>query len=133
MTFVLEASVALSWALPEADAAADAVLDRLVAERALVPALWQYEVANVLAQGQRLGRIDAARASAASQLLASLPIDVAPAAEIADLVASATRHDLTAYDAAYLLLAATTGTPLATLDQKLARAARDAGVTLLLA
>ena len=42
----------------------------------------------------------------------------------------ADRHGLTTYDAAYLELALRLGVPLATLDQDLARAAREAGVPL---
>ncbi|HVK18281.1 MAG TPA: type II toxin-antitoxin system VapC family toxin [Fimbriiglobus sp.] len=42
----------------------------------------------------------------------------------------ARRHNLTEYDAAYLELAARTGLPLATLDNKLKSAAPAAGVAL---
>ena len=47
-------------------------------------------------------------------------------------VLAATRaHQLSAYDAAYLELAARLGLPLATLDDALAQAATQAGVPLL--
>ena len=49
-------------------------------------------------------------------------------AEIVDL---AIKHDLTAYDAAYLDLALRERLPLATLDKKLAVAARGEGVVVL--
>lgn len=62
-----------------------------------------------------------------------LPIRVDPETCIrgwADIPALAARMRLTTYDAAYLELALRVGAPLATLDQALARAAREAGVAV---
>ena len=49
-----------------------------------------------------------------------------------DLVPLAQEHGITSYDAAYLELALRRDAPLATFDAGLARAARAAGVELLL-
>jgi predicted nucleic acid-binding protein len=46
------------------------------------------------------------------------------------LLAEALEFELTAYDAAYLMLARTNGLPLATRDKALIRAARKAGVDI---
>jgi len=64
-------------------------------------------------------------------VLARLPIriDAAPNDPIA-LLAAGRRHHLSAYDAAYLVLAERLGVPLATLDDKLATACKSAGVAL---
>ncbi len=59
MLFVLDCSVALAWILPdEANAAADALSDRLTQDIALVPSIWPLEVSNVLMIAMRRGRID---------------------------------------------------------------------------
>ena len=60
-----------------------------------------------------------------------LDIRVAPDHDNASaLLALARGHGLTAYDAAYLDMALRTGLPLATLDGRLAAAAKAAGVVL---
>ncbi len=48
-----------------------------------------------------------------------------------EIPALAERFELTTYDTAYLELAMRLAVPLATLDQDLARAAREAGVALI--
>ena len=49
MPFVLDASVTASWCFrDEAAAAADAAMDRLPQDPAAVPALWWFEVRNIL-------------------------------------------------------------------------------------
>lgn len=134
---VLDCSVVAAWCFEdEADAATDALLDQVAVEGAVVPPLWTYELANVLAGAERRGRIDAGRVSTILDLLAALPIavDPRPAAELPrPLIDLARAADLTAYDAAYLEIALRTGLPLATRDAALARAAVAAGVPLALA
>ena len=49
---------------------------------------------------------------------------------MANLVAIGREHQLSAYDAAYLMLAEREGQPLATLDKNLTQAANAAGVPL---
>jgi predicted nucleic acid-binding protein len=134
MTFVLDASVALSWCFEdEATDETDALLRRLASEHAIVPALWELEVANVLVVARRRGRVTEAEATRFASILSSLPIEIERSpALLGELIDGATRHGLSAYDAAYLLLAARTGRPLATRDKTLVRAAADAGVGLVL-
>ena len=67
------------------------------------------------------------------ELLLSLPVQVEPVAlpeALGEITEAARRLDLTAYDAAYLQLAARRGLPLATIDERLRRAATVAGVAL---
>jgi predicted nucleic acid-binding protein len=132
VTFVLDASVTMSWCFEdEASAATDALLHRLENEHALVPMLWEFEVANVLVVAQRRGRITAAGSSRFTSLLHALPIDLERPGGLSDLVNTGSRYSLSAYDAAYLVLAERTGNPLATRDSALKAAAEDAGVELL--
>lgn len=132
MPVVVDASVTMAWCFEdEASPDADAVLDTLVHDTAVVPALWSIEVANVLIVAQRKGRLTEAQAVRFLDLLAQLPVDVDTSPpDRAALVEAGLRHGLSAYDASYLLLAERLGAPLATLDAPLSQACRDAGVTL---
>lgn len=134
MTFVLDASVALSWAFAdEGGGVSTHALERLHDDEAFVPALWGLEVANGLLTAERRSRITAAEAADFCRLLLSLPVAVDPAERRRsfDVLAPLARaRDLTSYDSAYLELAARLAAPLATLDGKLQDAARDAGIAL---
>jgi predicted nucleic acid-binding protein len=56
--FVLDCSLAMAWCFEDdASAAADAILERVRDDGALVRALWVWEVANVLTLAARRGRI----------------------------------------------------------------------------
>jgi predicted nucleic acid-binding protein len=93
-----------------------------------VPALWLYEVADVLTIAARRGRLSPGVVSGGARILASLPVDIAEAArDMTTVMYLAARHSLTVYDAAYLHVALQAGLDLATLDGSLGRAARDAG------
>lgn len=134
MTLVIDASVALAWCFAdEVFPVADATLDRLNKEEALVPSIWPLEVANGLRSAERRGRLDLADLARIRELLISLPIQVeaidldVALGEVSDL---ARNLDLTAYDAAYLTLAARRGLALATIDERLKRACNAAGVKL---
>lgn len=134
--FVLDASLAAAWLFEdEQTAATEAALDLLTTHEAVVPPLWEYEIANVIVGAQRRGRMSAARAIRASETLVRLPIRVAHAEfvqpVISSLVGLAWHRGLTAHDAAYLWLAERTGLALGTCDRALADAARASGVPLL--
>lgn len=124
MPFVVDASIAAAWCFPDEDlSSADAALHRLADEDAVVPALWWFEVRNVLVVNERRGRIDAAGTAVFLADLGGLPIriDRQPDSEI--VLTLARQHALTAYAAAYLELARRMGGSLATLDRALAAAA----------
>jgi predicted nucleic acid-binding protein len=131
--FVIDTSLTMAWCFEdEASPATDAVLDRLRDQDAAVPVTWPLEVANVLLVAERRGRLREAQASRFLELIDQLPIEVDDApSDIADVVAAGRRHELSSYDASYLVLAERLGAPLATLDRRLGAAAERAGVELL--
>lgn len=100
----------------------------------MAPAVWPLEVANGLLTAERRGCLDAAELPRLSELLGALPVHVETvllADALGRVLDAARTFDLTAYDAAYLDLAARRGLPLATLDQRLEWGRRSADVELL--
>jgi predicted nucleic acid-binding protein len=124
----------MAWSFEdETNAYADAVLDQLATTRAIVPALWPLEVANALLMGERRRRATEADTLKWIGILAGLPIAIDGETNVhawSDTLNLARRHNLSAYDAAYLELAMRRGLPLATLDEQLKVAARAVGVRL---
>lgn len=135
MTFVLDASVTLTWFYSdERTAATDGLLTRATSEGAWVPGLWAIEVANAFQQGVRRGRLTLGQCDAILGSLASVPVAIDPDTNLHAWTATlglSTRHRLTVYDACYLELALRRGLPLATLDAELRAAADVEGVALL--
>ncbi len=134
MAFVLDNSVVSGWYLTgQSTDYSQAIAVRLEQEKALVPALWQLELANVLKTACTKGRLSHAQARQILDVLAQLPIEVdtgAPPGQ-RQLFELAMRFNLSSYDAAYLELAMRHGLPLATQDEQLKLAATAAGVGVL--
>jgi predicted nucleic acid-binding protein len=132
---ILDCSLAMAWCFEdEASAEADAVLDRVRDGGAIVPALWYWEVGNVLAMAQRRGRISESACTIRLNLLAALPIktdDEGAAKAWHETLSLAKSHTLSVYDAAYLELALRQGGAFATLDKALRRVAAKLGIELL--
>jgi len=133
MPFVIDASTTMAWCFEdEATTETDAILDRLGQDQALVPPLWEYEVANVLLVAERRSRITEFQSTRFLALLGQLPIHVSPLPQPAvALTAIGRRHRLSAHDSAYLELASREGVALASRDNKLRRAAEASGIPLL--
>ena len=96
-----------------------------------VPALWWYELANVLAVAERRRILTRADVENAISLYGQLTLrtDKAESIEHVRRLCEITRvYGLTAYDASYLELAMRHGAPLATLDRQLLDAAVKSGV-----
>jgi len=112
------------------------IIDRLTQGAAWAPALFPLEVANGLLVALRRGRLSPEQTRTAVVLLEALPIEVdleTPQQAFGATWALASRHQLSSYDAAYLELAVRRALPIATLDGRLARAARAEGLALALA
>ena len=137
MNFVLDASVALCWLMGDGVATARAyamgVLEAMKSEdnRAIVPVVWNLEVANVIAKAEQKGLLVEAQSEAFLEMLSGLDIDVdsdTVATALSDTLQIARRYRLSAYDASYMELSLRAGIPLAALDQDLNKAARRAGI-----
>ena len=131
---VVDASVSAAWFLEdETSSLTEAALDQVVRDGAAVPAVWAFEMANVLVMAERRGRIDPARATSIRVALLALPVhtdDAEPLSLVLAIVGMARAHRLSAYDAAYLELSVRTGLVLATRDAGLRAAAERLGVPL---
>ena len=131
MPFVVDASVAACWLMPdERHPLADAAYARIASDPAITPVLWRFELRNLLLVNERRGRLDSAKTARALRLLRALPITIDSAEDEDTLMELARQHRLTVHDAAYLELALRRGFPLATLDTALASAARAEAVPL---
>jgi predicted nucleic acid-binding protein len=133
---VLDASMAVSWLLPdESSAASVAVQAELAkAESVWVGAHWRLEVANSLCMAERRKRLDAAGIAQAVALFTQLPVIVDTETNehaSAEALSLARQHTLSVYDAAYLEIALRRGATLATLDGPLRVVAKKLGVPLL--
>ncbi len=132
MPFVVDASVAACWLLPdENDHRADAAFDRFPTDTAFAPSLWWFEMRNIFLLSERRRRLNSARTEQLLALLNNLPIQIDRHPNETDMMTLARRHKLTAYDAAYLELALREDVPLATLDSALIRAAKAEGVEVI--
>ncbi|GAA3444110.1 type II toxin-antitoxin system VapC family toxin [Planomonospora venezuelensis] len=134
MPVVVDASVALAWCFEDkATSETESVLDLVGRETAVVPPIWELEMANVLLGAEKRGRLSEFQAARFVTLLGQLPITVDPGpSDIRSILSAGRRHGLTSYDAAYLLLAEREGLELATLDAALVSAAKTAGVPLVI-
>jgi predicted nucleic acid-binding protein len=131
---VIDSSAALSWCFEdEASAESDAVFERVRDQGAVVPGLWHLEVANVLLQAEKRGRIATGDVAMRLELIAQLPITTdneTTARAWREILVLARAEGLTTYDATYLELAIRRGLPLQTKDEALISAAKRSGVTV---
>ena len=131
---MLDASFACQWLFrDEASPEGYAALAAIRLGGATVPALWPFEITNVLGISERRGRLTQDGVAGALALLRPLPIEaVAPPAlaEAETVLDLMRRYRLSGYDATYLELAMRLQLPLATKDRDLLVAAPAVGVAL---
>jgi predicted nucleic acid-binding protein len=132
LKYVLDASVALAWYLPdEGDAYTRALFDHLESASITVPSIWPIEVANALLVVERRRRALGPDLDDFASALATLPIEIARDAELqafGSWLGLGRKYGVTTYDAAYLAVALRLGLPLATIDSRLRSAADSAGI-----
>jgi predicted nucleic acid-binding protein len=120
---VIDSSAALSWCFEdEASPESDLLFGQLRDQGAVVPGLWHLEVANVLLQAERRGRITTGDVATRLELIAELPIatdNETTRRAWREILALARAEGLTTYDASYLELAIRRALPLQTKDTAL--------------
>lgn len=127
---VADASFCGAWILPdESSQAAVALLEEIESGtlELVVPALWLYEMGNLLKSACRRGRLTQAAARSAQQLLGQVPLGLCdvPTAEAGKAILEVSlKHDLSAYDSSYLELAQRLKVPLQTNDARLREVAK---------
>ena len=132
-SFVVDASVGFAWvhqgqATPETD---QLLIEVATGATVIVPALWFWEMSNVLLMAQRRHRLTAGQRKAAMEKLTALQLTVdeegtrnafGKTSELAE------KYGLTIYDATYLELASRRSLPLASRDEALRNAAKQCGL-----
>ncbi len=136
MSLVLDCSATLAFLLDdEGTEQSFSVLKQIAENGAIVPPLWAFEVGNSLTMAMRRKRINAELRDKAMQTLNGFDIQVDQGSldqAWRDTVELADQYRLRVYDAAYLELARRRMLPLATLDEALSEAARQAGLVVLM-
>jgi predicted nucleic acid-binding protein len=131
---VIDCSVALAWSIAsQAPPLTDRAQAEVLADGAIVPFIFQIELANALLKLERRRRLTPVQLDSALKGLdlINLEIDTATLDVVAaTLLPLARKHILSLYDAAYLELALRLRLPLATRDVQLAAAAQAAGAQL---
>lgn len=130
---VLDCSVTMAWLFEdEQTPTTEKLLEEIAnGRKAVVPALWPLEVANVLLVAERRNRIDKQRVAQFWELLHKLNIEVEEYASLQlgrSIGMLARKHKLSSYNAAYLELAIRRELPLISLDKKLVAAAAQYNV-----
>lgn len=134
--FVLDASVALSWVFDdEFSPYSGSIAGMMPRSQAVVPIVWPLEMANGFLTAFRRGRLQETKAAALIAAIGRLRIDidrgVAPESLAQSTLKLGIAHRVSANDASYLELAMRRGLPLASQDDRLVRAATEAGVSIL--
>ncbi|MEY2943106.1 MAG: hypothetical protein RLY97_1120 [Pseudomonadota bacterium] len=131
---ILDASATVSFILAdEANQQIPEVAEALLEGRCIVPAIWSWEIANILWKCVKSGRVTQVECESILANLAdfSIAIDaVSLSAALGQTLSLATQHQLTSYDAAYLESAIRLGASLASFDKNLRAAALSMGITV---
>lgn len=128
---VVDASV---WATALADSSQRGEASRTAMELDpdwLMPAHGPTEVLRTLRRFEMKGHLTENEATRAAAEVSQASVRYTGPDEVTLMAAWKLRHNLSAYDAPYVVLAAMYECPLVTLDERLAKAARAAGVEVI--
>lgn len=130
MDLVIDVSSIVPLAFSDEDQEySEAVVYELANNSGYVPSLFWFEVSNVLTVNiTKRSRITKEQANYFSGRVEKLQLTTAELPKQSALIELAIKYDLSAYDASYLELAVRVPRRLATLDEPLRKAARQAGV-----
>ncbi|MEE8408098.1 MAG: type II toxin-antitoxin system VapC family toxin [Myxococcota bacterium] len=118
-TYVLDASVAIAWYLPEEFAAAAREWQRKMLRGEatfLVPRLHYWEVCNVLRTYVRRGELEPALAHEVYELHLDAPLELTEP-DSNTILQTALEFDATTYDAVYIQMARSLDAPLITAER----------------
>jgi predicted nucleic acid-binding protein len=131
---VIDASVMVAWLLNEPGKLSAPILTELLAQHeVVVPTHWTSEIGNALVTNRRRNRIPSDDLDRIIEELSRFQISPEPpltSEEFATTVSFALENGLTFYDAAYVKLAISTESILATLDDSMRRVALQFGIAL---
>ncbi len=118
---VLDASITAKWIFEdEKTVESEELLEAVLREDIILiqPAIWAYEVLNLIKTGQARDRITQQKAQESVGWLQTLSFEIVglEKTDYAELLTLAMDHQLTAYDAAYFLTAQRRGINLVTED-----------------
>ena len=117
MRFVLDASIAITWAMLDEDhPLADLAFLEIQSGTAIVPGIFWYEIRNILVLNERRNRIMPDDSTRFLAFLEQLSIDMDSPRNGTQVMDLSRKYNLSVYDAAYLALAMRERLPLATLD-----------------
>ena len=129
---VIDASTAMSWLLPtQSTPAAEAFLIDSKAGEFVAPAIYAWEVANVLVQLERRAAITEDQYFIAQQAYVDLGVELAEpltSSELVSLADLAREAVLSLFDTSYLALAMKLDCAVATRDEGLIQAVQSAGL-----
>ena len=129
---VLDNSIVLSWCLADEDnPVAERAMRLVIANGAIVPGIWWYELRNALVVNERRGRLDATDTRSTLADLGNMRFTVDHEHDETALLDLARQHNLSVYDASYLEVARRRALPLASLDRRLRGAASECHIPLL--
>ena len=134
--WVIDASMALAWVLPDEHAEeADRFFEVVSSEDILwVPCLWWFEITNALVAAKHWNRLTETEAVNAIHVLGKLQLETDSFSGVDAawrLKVLAETYGLSGYDSAYLELSQRRAAGLASLDERLRDAAKQVGVPLL--
>ena len=119
-SFVVDASVAIKWVVPETDTIE--ALELLSRAALVAPDLLPVECANILRKKVTRGEMDADEADLAARLLEGATLEIVPTRHLLRrAVELAVRIGHPAYDCLYLAVAAEREEPFVTADERLVR------------
>lgn len=132
MSFVLDASVTLTWCFEDQKTEySQAVLTALNTQQAFVPPIWQLEIINALLGAERKKLLSHNECVSFLNTLEVSSIQVSdPVKNSVTFLSTALGYGLSAYDAGYLELAFQLGLPIASLDKKIRNAVKNVGTKL---
>jgi predicted nucleic acid-binding protein len=134
--FVIDSSIVIGWVHPsQANELTKQLLeDAKIGTAIYVPSLWHLEIANTLLVFVRRKLMAEPQRGVGLTLLSQLRIiidDETNRLAFSAVSELASKHSLSAYDAAYLELARRKSLPLGTRDEALKSAAKKSGIKLL--